>query len=252
MAQIPTYGQWMKDTSSLTSPRSAFLKALDDAIKTYDSNKSPDNKAKVKTALDRWRFEQSRQGKDWRASVRNQKQAVTNLYRAVSDQDKRKFTKEELDALKYIAQAQKLALAKQFAVAEVRFKASTLVGMAQGAGTAWQQFKTGTQSVGQGAKTAKGVYGAGQGVVKGVQQAQRGVSPAMAASAASHANSAMIRTKVADLCRALCPDVDPIQVFSALHLGNVETFAADVAPFVGIISSGGKAVIGWIGVARKA
>jgi hypothetical protein len=74
----------------------------------------------------------------------------------------------------------------------------------------------------------------------------------MAASAASHANFTLIRTKVVELCRALCPDVDPNQVFSALHLGSVETFAADVAPFVGIISSGGKAVIGWIGVARKA
>lgn len=252
MARLPTYDEWMKDTWSLTSPRSAFLKVLDDAIKTYDSNKSPDNKAKVKTALDRWRFEQSKQGKDWRTSVRNQKQAVSNLYRAVSDQDKRSFTKEEMDALKYIAQAQKLALAKQFATAEIRFKPTTLVGMAQGAGTAWQQFKTGTQSLKQGASTAKGVYGAGKGVLGGVQQARKGISPAMAASAASHANFAVIRTKVVELCRALCPDVDPNHVFSALHLGGVESFAADVAPFVGIISSGGKAVIGWIGVAKKA
>ena len=71
MATIPTFEQWKKDTSSLTSPRSDFLKALDAAIQAYDGNKSETAKAAVKTAFDRWRFEQSKQGKDWRKSTRN-------------------------------------------------------------------------------------------------------------------------------------------------------------------------------------
>jgi hypothetical protein len=64
-------------------------------------------------------------------------------------------------------------------------------------------------------------------------------------------NFATIRKAVTDFCRELCPGIDPNQVFSALKLGNVESFATDLAPFVGVISSGGKAIVGWIGVARK-
>ena len=70
MADIPSYDQWMKDTHSLTSPRSEFLKKLDDTIKTQ-------NRDTIKTALDRWRFEQSKQGKGWRKSVRNGKAAAS-------------------------------------------------------------------------------------------------------------------------------------------------------------------------------
>ena len=66
MAQIPTHEQWMKNTYSLTSPRSDLLKTLDEAIRSQDKNA-------IKTALDRWRFDQSRQGKDWKKSVRNAK-----------------------------------------------------------------------------------------------------------------------------------------------------------------------------------
>jgi hypothetical protein len=251
MAQIPTHDQWMKETSSLTSPRSDFLKLVDDAIKGYNLAKTPDNKTKLKTTFDRWRFEQSKQGKDWRKSVRNQKGAATNLYRALNE-DKRNLTPEEQEALKFIAEQQKLALVKQFAFVDVKFKSSTLMGAAQGAGTAWQKFKTGASSVKQGASTAKSAYTAGKNIAQGVNQLKQGISPAAAASAGATAQMGEIQRKVADLCRTLCPDVDPNHVFAALHLGDVTTFAAEVAPFVGAISSGGKAIIGWIGVAKKA
>jgi hypothetical protein len=236
----------MKDTHSLTSPRSEFVKKLDEAVKTK-------NKETIKTALDRWRFEQSKQGKDWRKSVRNEKGAVTRLYRAVNDLDKRNLTEEELEALKFIARSQAMALQKQFLGRELRFKSSTLVGMASGAGSKWQKFKTGASSVASGGKSGQTAYKGVSNAVQGAELLQQGGKAAVsgAAKGAMSDSFATIRQKVTEFCRELCPGLDPSQVFSALHLGSVESFASDLAPFVGVISSGGKAIIGWIGVAKK-
>jgi hypothetical protein len=247
MANLPSYDQWMKDTHSLTSPRSEYLKKLDEAIKTG-------NKETIKTSLDRWRFEQSKQGKDWRKSVRNEKGAVTRLYRAVNDLDKRNLSDEELEALRYIARAQTMALQKQFLGRELKFKSNTLMGLASNTGSKWQRFKTGASSVASGGKSAQSSYKGVSNAVKGAELLQQGGKAAVsgAAKGAMSENFATIRQKVTEFCRELCPDLDPNQIFSALHLGNVENFATDLAPFVGVISSGGKAIVGWIGVARKA
>lgn len=53
-----------------------------------------------------------------------------------------------------------------------------------------------------------------------------------------------IKKHITDFCHELCPGLDPNHAFSALHLGSVESFATDLAPFVGAISAGGKAVAG--------
>ncbi|MEO7084035.1 MAG: hypothetical protein ABI442_01050 [Gemmatimonadaceae bacterium] len=247
MADIPSYEQWMKDTYSLTSSRSDYLKLLDESLKTYNLAKTPDTKAKLKAALDRWRFEQSKEGKDWKKSVRNQKGAVTNLYRAVNDLDKRRLSPEELETLKYIAAAQNMAFVKQFAFADVKFKSNTLMGIAQGAGSTLQKFKTGASSAASGASTAKSAYSTGK---KLSEIGKTGASSV--ASSTGSSDSSMIRSKVAELLRTICADLDADQVLSALHLGDVASFSADVAPLVGIISSGGKAVVAWIQVARRA
>lgn len=252
MAQIPSHETWMKDTHSLTHPRSDLLKAVDAAMQAYDKAKSDTAKAALKTAFDRWRFDQSKQGKDWKKSVRNQKGACTNLYRAVNDLDRRKLSKEEVEAMQYVSRAQAMALMKQFAGKKLSFKASTVVGMAQGAGTRWQRFKTG-------AATAKGVGSTGKDIVTGVRDIAKGVGVLKqggAAGAMSAARTGMgdqfagIRQQITEFCKKLCPDIDPNTVFTALGLGTVEKFATELAPFVGAISSGGKAIVGWAGVAK--
>ncbi len=93
MAQIPSYEQWMKDTKSTAHKRSEFLTRVDECLKP------PQDKEAIRQALDRWRFEQSRQGKDWRENRRNNKGAVTNLYRAVSARDRRKLSAEEPEGI---------------------------------------------------------------------------------------------------------------------------------------------------------
>jgi hypothetical protein len=53
MAQIPSHAQWMKDTHSLTSPRSALLKEVDDVIDRYGKTPRAQNKEAIKSALDK-------------------------------------------------------------------------------------------------------------------------------------------------------------------------------------------------------
>jgi hypothetical protein len=252
MATIPSFDQWKQDTYSLLHARSDFLVAVDTAIEAYDKAKSEPAKAALKTAFDRWRFEQSKQGKDWKKSVRNEKGACTSLYRALNDLDKRKLSPEEVEAMRYIAHAQAMALQKQFDGKQLQFKATTLVGIVQGVGSRWERFKGG-------AKMLPGAAMQGKSIVTGVQNVQKGVNVlgtagkqgAMnAASAGMGENFAMIRMKVTEFCKTLCPDLDPNKVFAAVGLGSVERFATDLAPFLGALSSGGKAIVGWAGVIK--
>ena len=253
MADIPSYDQWMKDTYSLTSPRSSFLKAVDEAIKKYGGAKSPPHRDAIKVALDRWRFEQSKQGKDWRKSVRNEKGAVTNLHRALLDVDRRHLSPEEIEAMQYISRSQALALQKMFEGKTLQFRKSTLVGMASGVGTKWEKFKTGAGSVSEGANTVEKIIKSGESINTGVSLLKQGGKAAAIASSKSDMTGtfATIKIKVTEFCRELCPGIDPNHIFTALHLGSVEHFATTLSPFVGTISSGGKALIGWIGVAKK-
>ena len=249
MASIPPYRTWMQDTYAIGhSKRTGFLKAVDAAILAYERSPSAATKEAVKTALDRWRFEKSREGKDWKSSVRNRKGAVTALYRALETPANRGLSAEELEALRYISRAQSMALAKQFQGAEVTFKASTLAGLAQGAGTNWQRFKTGSQSVVQGAKMGKGFYKTGTKIRDGVEVFREGGRGAAQAAGAAGMREQILQ--VESFIKELCPGVDANEVLGALGLGNVATFSADLAPFVGALSSGGKAIKGWIGVIR--
>ena len=246
MAQLPTYEQWMKDTHSLIRPRSEFLKKLDEAVKTQ-------NKDAIKVALDRWKFEQSKQGKDWRKSVRNEKGAVTNLYRAVNDLDKRKLSAEEVEAFQFISRSQAMALQKQFMGKQLRFKSSTVLGLASNVGSKWEKFKTGASSVKSAGSNAKSIYSGVTGIAKGAELLKQGGRSAAQAAAQSNMTDKFdtIRHSITQFCRDLCPGLDPNHVFQALHLGNIEQFATNLAPFVGAISSGGKAIVGWISVAKK-
>jgi hypothetical protein len=252
MAEIPSFDEWKKQTYSLTSPRSEFLVKLDASIQAYEKEKSPGNRQEIKTALDRWRFEQSKAGKDWRKSVRNQQGAVTSLYRAVNDLDRRNLSKDEIEAMQFISRAQAMALQKQFEGRKLTFKPNTLAGMAAGAGSNWQKFKTGAGAVKTGISQGRGIAKQAGAIKTGADLLRQGgaAAAANAASASATGNISTIKSYVTQFCQELCPGVDPNQVFSALHLGDVEKFASDLAPFIGAISSGGKAVVGWIGVAK--
>ena len=249
MAQIPSHAQWMKDTHSLTSPRSPLLKEVDDALDRYGKTPNAQNKQAITTALDKWRFDQSRQGKDWRKSVRNEKGAVTNLHRALTDLDKRRLTREELEAMQFIARMQATALQRQFDGKQLAFKNTTLMGLAASTGTKWQKFKGASALLAGGAPGAVSAVNTGRSLAAGASLVHK-VGGA-GATAASQQSMIGVALKIKELCRELCPGLEPDQVFQALHLGSMEQFAAELAPFVGAISSGGKAIVGWIGVIKQ-
>ena len=80
-----TFAQWMKDTATLTRPRSKELKAVDEAFKKYElalenSTGSVLNERRALiSALEAWKTAQKAKGQDWRTSVRNEKKAVEIL-----------------------------------------------------------------------------------------------------------------------------------------------------------------------------
>ncbi|MEX2220143.1 MAG: hypothetical protein WD749_15445 [Phycisphaerales bacterium] len=202
MAEIPTYEQWMKDTYSLTSPRSEYLQKLDAALKDLSEKKPGASKDAVKFNFDRWRFKQRKQGKNWTKSVRNERGAMTNLYRAL-DLDKRKLTREEIEAMKFIAHHQATALQRQFLGAKLAFKSSTLVGMAQRASTKWERFKAGAESVDSARGTIGDIKEGAEGVKSGIDLLKTGgkAGATAASKAAMSKQFSEIRAKVIDLCK---------------------------------------------------
>ena len=240
MAQIPTYDMWKKDTYSMRHKRSKSLKMLDEAIKGR-------NEAAIKNTLGAWKFQQGRKGQNWRKSVRNNKMAISNLNRAVNPMNGRSLSPAEREAMEFISRSQAMALAKQFEGKELTFKSSTLIGMKNGAGTAWQRFKTGATSAKGAYSTGKGMYKSGQSIQSGVKLMQQG------GRAAAHASASGDLTKqIMDFCKTLTPGMDPNKVFQHLNLGSVADFAGNLAPFLGAISSGKKMIMQWTGVARTA
>lgn len=147
--------------------------------------------------------------------------------------------------MKYIARTQSMALMKQFDGKSVTFKSSTLVGMARGVGTKWEMFKTGASSVKAGASTGKAIYSNAKKIKSGVDLVQKG-----GRAAAHGAATADLKGSIVDLCKHLCPGKNPNEIFAALGLPSVEKFAAELAPFVGAISSGKDAIVAWIRVIR--
>ena len=77
MPLIMSYDQWMKDTYSLTKPRSEELKKIDHFIKAR-------NERETLKALTVWIDTQNKKGQDWHRSIRNQKgKAVERLAKEV-------------------------------------------------------------------------------------------------------------------------------------------------------------------------
>lgn len=245
MADVPSYEQWIRDTKAVGRKRSAHLVVLDNAIRAFGQSPSDTNREAIKVALDRWKFEKSGEGKDWRKSVRNKKGAVTGLYRAVNSVNRRNLTEEELEAMRFVMRAQAVALEKMFDGKTVTFKSSTLVGLARGAGANWKTFKAGAGTLASKGNVVRGVVKKGKSLKKGANLLQKG-----GRAAAGQAAGTQLQASIVDLCKTLCPGRDPNEIFSALGLPSVERFAMDLAPFVGALSSGASAVMAWIGVIK--
>ena len=79
MPELLSHRDWMKLTDGgLLSIRSSQLKAVDAALKTYETKPNPTNKDAIMKALVRW-FQ--KEGPNWKNSVRNKSNAVDTLHR---------------------------------------------------------------------------------------------------------------------------------------------------------------------------
>jgi hypothetical protein len=127
---IPSHQQWIQDTSAgVMSPRSAKLKALDDAILQYERTKSEKDLWRIKNALEDWK---RYKGAAWQASERNRRGTVKRLdeeLNRVADYRTYQithFTMTELMALSVVAKERKKVIATIFKDKQVTLKAARL------------------------------------------------------------------------------------------------------------------------------
>jgi hypothetical protein len=215
----------MKSTQAVGLPRSDALKALDETIASKDESR-------IKTAFDRWRFEQSKKGKDWKQSARNKNGAMTSLFRAF--QIPEVPSKEEREAMAYIRREQQMALMRQFQRTRVVFKETSLGGIVSGNATKFTKLKTAAAGLG----VAKNVVKVGSDLVGG---SQGGSGPI-----------AQIKDKLTQAIIDLCPglDISPDTVLRHIGLPNVADFVTQAAPVIGSIKSGLAMVSAWGDLAK--
>jgi hypothetical protein len=223
MATIPWHEHWMRDTYSRFDSRSELLKAVDLAIFVYDSDKSEASREAIRVALDAYIAGHIARQKDWKASVRNKKGAVTNLHRAVNDLDARKLTEADLNAIKAAVEMQQAALKKMF-----EGKRMQLRGLDK---------KRHAEDVGKFVKSA-------QGTAKHI----RDLSITRSGTATNQGVNVVAGTALTEkfdaLVRTVCGAVDPETVMQALGLGSVTEFAKSMAPALGVISSASDTATG--------
>jgi hypothetical protein len=213
----------MRDTYSWGDSRSDKLKAVDLAVFVYDSDKSDESRLRIKQALDDYRFDHSRRGKDWTKSVRNKKGALTNLHRAVNDVDHRRLTESDLLAMREMVTLQQNALKEMFFGKELSLKSLSkkkhanevkdLLSKTQGAAANIRDINV-TRS---GTRTAQGVN-----VVAGTAVTQ----------------------KFEELVKTVCGAMDPAMIMRELGLGSVADFAKSMAPALGVIASASDTLTG--------
>ncbi|MDB5871738.1 MAG: hypothetical protein JWQ07_1180 [Ramlibacter sp.] len=223
MATIPWHETWMRDTYSRFDSRSDLLKAVDLAIFVYDSDKSEESRLGIKRALDAYIAGHEARNKDWKASVRNKKGAVSNLHRAVNNLDARALTQVDLDAIKAAVELQQAALKAMFLGKHMQLR-----GMSK---------KRHSEEVAKFLKNA-------QGMAANI----RDLSMTRSGTAANQGVNVVAGTAVTDkfhqLVQTVCGALDPETVMRALGLNSVTEFARSMAPALGIIASASDTAVG--------
>jgi hypothetical protein len=213
----------------MVRPRSDALKAIDETIRSRDE-------AGSKKALIDWIDEQNKKRQDWHRSVRNQDHAVEELYKQLnilgSAVPYKNITEEMNDKLAkaHIRREQRLAAAKMFDGRTVRFKDGFWGISREKCAEGRSKIFNSAKNVG---KTAVGVGG---------NVASMGSS--------AHSIASDLQTIIQTIMGTLAPETQSALVEHVFGEG-VAQFVANVTPFVGVISSGGKAIKDWVGVAQN-
>jgi hypothetical protein len=228
MPLLMTYERWIKRTHSLVKSRSDSLKLIDEAIKRRDE-------AGAKKASINWIDEQNKKHQDWHRSVRNGDGAVEELYKQLnvlgSAVPYRNITEEMDDKLAkvHIRREQRLAAAKMFDARTLRFKDSFWGISRQKCAQGRSKILNATKNVG------KTTFGLG-GNVASVGSSAYGIA-------------SDLETTIKGIMGTLAPETQSALVEHVFGEG-VAQFALHVAPFIGVFSSGAKAIKDWVGVAH--
>lgn len=222
----------MKATHSLIKPRSASLKRIDQAIQFRDQGET-------KRALIAWIDEQNAKRQDWQRSVRNEKGMVKKLYDDLGILGATPAFKDmgseiaDKAAKAEIRREHRLAASKMFAGKEIRFKDSfwgiSRMKCREQAGKI-ERAKNATKNIG------KSVLGVGMNVGSAANTA-RGIASSL-------------QTVIQEIMGEL-PAATHNEIIQNVFGNTVENFVFEVAPLIGMISSGGKATMDWVGVARN-
>jgi hypothetical protein len=222
-----TYEQWMKDTASMRHKRSKELKDVDAALRAFrlaEQNSSgsilPQKQALVK-AFNVWKTKKGET--QWRSSVRNKLRAVERLdaelghvvvgISGLSHRGELMIDPTELAAAKEVAQANKQNTRNLFQGQTLTVKNSGALATFNDVCGAFGKFRT----------SAKGIRTAGQGGRPGVSQG----------------------AEVEKLLVSLFGESSLPEVKMALGPVLSSDFVASVAPFIGAITSGRKALAKW-------
>jgi hypothetical protein len=221
-----TYDKWMKDTYTYTRPRSAELKAVDEALKKYElalensTGSVLTERRAVVSALEAWKAAQKAKGQDWRKSVRNEKKAVeildAELGALITGKDglnsrgELMIDPKELEARQIVAKAVKENTKTMFLGQKLTVKNTKALSDLSTVRSALSTFKSQVRQIGAPLQTAPGL----------TQQVQSMVTSVLGGSAGS-------------------------EVAHVLGTGFIGEVVTSVTPFVGAIKSGASAISKW-------
>jgi hypothetical protein len=216
---IPTHQQWMLETAGgFTKPRSARLKAIDQAILQYNLSKNPKDIWRIKNAFEDWKREK---GAQWDKSLRNRSGAISRLnadlmkaadYRTYQITH---FSIQELMALQAVAKERKKVIASVFEGREVTFKAAKIK----------DQLKASADNVKETAEK-------GAAYIKSIK---KGGPPTAGPSA-----SDIVKKKMIEMVKTYfgVEGLEQLGTLSGLILSILEKAAVSVPPVVGHIKDG--------------
>lgn len=227
-----TYKSWIDDTYSLTRPRSAALKKVDAAFAAYEKAKKVSSgsilneRKALQKSLEEWKKAQSAKGKNWKNSVRNTKRKAVERLDAelghvivgAGGMNSRGVVMdtEELRAAKELSKAIKQNTRMMFVGQKLTVKPNKVISDLNQVRSTMSTFKTKANNI---------------------------------KKAASGTPSPMVKQQVETLLKDLFGEASAAEV--QLALGPIYAdFLTNVTPFIGAISSGGKAIKKWGSAAK--
>ncbi len=223
-----TYDDWMKRTYSRIAQRSDDLKKIDEAIKMR-------NAEAAKTALIKWIDGQNAKHQDWHRSVRNENHAVEELYKELGilgPAASNSFSAEIADkaAKVQIRRDQQLAAARMFTGKQIQFKERYLTICRARCRAEDSKLKRGLAKTASVGGTAANLAGAANSI--------RGIASSL---------ETVIKTIMGEALSSATRD----EIVKIIFGTTIEEFVHNAAPFLGFFTSGAKAVLAWVGVARN-